>query len=87
MKITNITILALIFLSLTHCQQPNPPTWPSSVKLIDPTDSSAQSTIDSIFKTQGGPSPANNGQFSDLRFALLFKPGHHNLSVNVGFYT
>jgi len=29
----------------------------------------------------------NNGQFSDSRYALFFKPGYHNCDVNVGFYT
>ena len=28
-----------------------------------------------------------NGQFSDNRYALLFKPGIHDLYVNVGYYT
>lgn len=30
--------------------------------------------------------PANNGQFSNSRYALLFEPGQHNVNVDVGFY-
>ena len=28
-----------------------------------------------------------NGLWSDNRYALMFKPGTHELDVNVGFYT
>jgi len=35
----------------------------------------------------GGQSSCDNGQFSNSRYALFFKPGNHNCNVNVGFYT
>jgi hypothetical protein len=35
----------------------------------------------------GGHSPAFNGQWSNNRYAFLFKPGNHNVQVSVGFYT
>jgi len=31
--------------------------------------------------------PANNGEFSDFRYAVLFEPGTHNVNVDVGYYT
>eukprot|EP01121_Diplochlamys_sp_Union-15-3_P016767 TRINITY_DN576_c0_g1_i1.p1 TRINITY_DN576_c0_g1~~TRINITY_DN576_c0_g1_i1.p1 ORF type:complete len:593 (-),score=124.86 TRINITY_DN576_c0_g1_i1:150-1724(-) len=35
----------------------------------------------------GGHNPPFHGEFSSSRYALLFKPGHHQVTVNVGFYT
>lgn len=67
--------------------QPNPPTWPSNVHVFTPGDSTAQGIIDAIYQENGGQTPDNHGQWSDSRYALLFKPGTHNLNVNVGYYT
>ena len=41
----------------------------------------------SIFSTNGGKIPKNNGQFVSSRHALLFKPGAYSCAVPVGFYT
>jgi len=41
-----------------------------------------QSLIDSIFKSQSG----RKGEFSNNRFALLFKPGRYTLDVKVDYY-
>jgi hypothetical protein len=60
----------------------NPPVWPASV-FVDPT----QAQINAVFSTQGGQSPPNNGQFVDTRYAFLFTPKTHNVTVNVGYYT
>ena len=30
--------------------------------------------------------PANHGEFVDTRYAVLFKPGTHAVSVDIGFY-
>jgi len=43
--------------------------------------------VDRAFKRNGGQNPTFNGQFNSDRFAFLFKPGTHNVNVNVGFYT
>jgi hypothetical protein len=68
--------------------EPNPPTWPSNVYVFDPADSSkTQQTVDTIFSTMGGHDPPNNGQWSNNRYAFLFKPGNHQVTVNVGYYT
>jgi len=67
--------------------EPNPPIWPSTVKVFGPEDNMAsiQSSVNAAYGVNGGP--GNNGQFSQERFAFLFKPGHYNVEVPVGFYT
>lgn len=68
--------------------EPNPPLWPTNVKIIEPGDPNAQATIDSIYQENGGHNPSCHGQWSKSRYAILFKPGDHtNLNVNVGYYT
>jgi len=57
------------------------------VKIISPGQSDAQSILDNIHATQGGSQPECNGQFDDLRYAVLFEPGTHNLNMDVGYYT
>ncbi len=66
-------------LSIRGTAQPNPPTFPSTVHIIDPSDATAQETINNIFAVQGGHVPCNNGQFVNTRAALLFKPGTYTL--------
>jgi hypothetical protein len=69
-------------------EEPNPPTWPDSVKIIDPADpGDGQAAINSVYAQNGGHSPDDNGQFVDTRYALFFKPGNHAVDVNVGYYT
>ena len=65
----------------------NPPQFPSSVLVFDPSDGDIQSKIDSVYATNGGYDPVNNGQFVDNRYALLFKPGEYTVDVPVGYYT
>ena len=68
--------------------EPNPPVWPASVDVFSPgDDATCASVAASIFKTNGGKSPPNNGQFVASRHALLFKPGTYSCAVPVGFYT
>jgi len=69
--------------------QPNPPVWPTSVQVFGPEDpvSKIQSAVDAAFATNGGHEPPDNGHWSDLRFAFLFKPGKYNVEVPVGYYT
>ena len=88
MFVTVFGVLLCIHSSLSFAVEPNPPTWPSSVKVFGPgQDSTVQQTIDNIFKTQGGHSPPFNGQWSNDRYAFLFQPGSYNVDVNIGFYT
>jgi len=68
--------------------EPNPPNWPAGVYVFDPsTPSHTQSVVDQAFAQNGGHVPPFNGQWSTGRYAFLFKPGDHRVSVNVGFYT
>eukprot|EP00929_Paragymnodinium_shiwhaense_P007709 TRINITY_DN111620_c0_g1_i1.p1 TRINITY_DN111620_c0_g1~~TRINITY_DN111620_c0_g1_i1.p1 ORF type:complete len:709 (-),score=127.99 TRINITY_DN111620_c0_g1_i1:192-2318(-) len=69
--------------------EPNPPKWPASVKVFDPTDPPAvvEAAVNAFYKKNGGEEPPDNGQFSKLRQAFLFKPGMHRVNVPVGYYT
>ncbi|MEV5169553.1 RICIN domain-containing protein [Streptomyces flaveolus] len=60
----------------------NPDLGPNVV-VFDPSMSSStiQGKLDTIFKQQ------ETNQFGSQRYAVLFKPGAYNASVNVGFYT
>jgi hypothetical protein len=85
---TSSFLVSLLFLSSAFSLEPNPPNWPSSVYVFDPsTPSVTQNAVDTAFATNGGHSPAFNGQFSPYRYAFLFKPGVHQVKVNVGYYT
>mmetsp|Transcript_32763 Transcript_32763/g.75794 ORF Transcript_32763/g.75794 Transcript_32763/m.75794 type:complete len:607 (+) Transcript_32763:86-1906(+) len=67
--------------------EPNPPTWPDTVRVFDPSDDDIQSVLDAAYATNGGHDPAYNGQFSDARYAFMFKPGSYDVDVPVGYYT
>lgn len=69
--------------------QPNPPKWPSTVFVFDPSDPASviESAVNKAFSVNGGQTPDNNGQFTDNRYAFLFKPGQYDVEVPVGFYT
>lgn len=78
----------LVQMALAFTSEPNPPIWDTDkVKIITPGQSDAQSILDKIHATQGGSNPTSNGEFSNLRYAVLFEPGTHNLNVDVGYYT
>jgi hypothetical protein len=59
------------------------PDFGPNVFIFDPSMSSnqIQSQVDNVFQTQ------QSNQFGDERYALLFKPGSYDVSVQVGFYT
>lgn len=81
-------IFIAILLSLVTSQEPNPPQWPNSVYVFDPsTPLETQDIVDTVFSANGGHIPPFNGQWSKSRFAFLFKPGTHDVRVNVGYYT
>jgi hypothetical protein len=66
--------------------EPNPPTWPTSVKIYGPGDEAqAKADIAAAYEVNGGQ--PDHGQFSKRRFAFLFKPGSYDLEVPVGYYT
>lgn len=67
--------------------EPNPPVWPASVSVFSPSDTNIQSIIDAAYRTNGGHEPPDHGQFSDERYAFLFKPGVYSVDVPVGYYT
>ncbi|KAH3744269.1 secreted protein [Pelomyxa schiedti] len=80
-------VLLSCLLSLSMCE-PNPPTWPKNVYIFDPaTPSTTQAAIDAVFAENGGNSPPDNGQWSNSRYALMFMPGTHAVTVDVGYYT
>jgi hypothetical protein len=62
---------------------PSDPDLGPNVVIIDPTMSqtAVQARIDAIFAEQ------ERAHFTDARYAILFKPGHYRLDVNVGFFT
>ena len=78
----------IAMMSVASALEPNPPTWDTDrVKIFEPgNESVTQPILDSIHATQGGQHPSFNGEFSDNRYALLFKPGQHNVNVDLGFY-
>lgn len=69
--------------------EPNPPTWPSSVRVFKASDSPSDvaAAVNAAYAENGGHDPPNKGQFSDDRFAFLFLPGKYSTDVPVGFYT
>lgn len=67
--------------------EPNPPVWPATVNVFSPSDTKIQETINAAFSKNGGHEPPDHGQFSDERFAFLFKPGSYSVDVPVGYYT
>ena len=76
-----------LFMKMALAAEPNPPAWDTDrVKILSPGQSDAQDILDKIHATNGGMTPSNNGEFSDLRYAVLFEPGEHNVNVDVGFY-
>lgn len=82
--------------ALMATPQPNPPTWPASVTVFSPTDSAAfiNNIVNAAYANNGGTTPVqDNGEFSQFRYAFLFKPNtlanptYAGVSVPVGFYT
>ncbi len=61
------------------------PDFGPNVLVFDPSmpATTIQSQIDTVWARLG----QHESQFSDLRYALLFKPGAYNLNVDVGYYT
>lgn len=72
----------------------NPPIWGAHVHVFEVTTNATeietnQRAIDQIYSMQGGQTSDGTvtNEFVSTRKALLFKPGTHEYTVNVGFYT
>jgi hypothetical protein len=59
------------------------PHFGPNVLIFDPSmpTGKVQSTLDAIFQQQ------EKSEFGSNRYAILFKPGHYSLDVQVGYYT
>jgi hypothetical protein len=57
------------------------PDFGPNVLVFDPELTNTQERVDAVFRKQ------ERAQFGSGRYALLFKPGRYELSVEVGFYT
>lgn len=66
--------------------EPNPPAWPDSVYVLEPS-SDVAGPVNQAFANNGGHQPKNHGQFSAQRYAFLFKPGQYDVDVPIGYYT
>lgn len=81
-----VTLAVFAAAAKSH-DNPNPPIWPESVYVFDPSSPGITANdVGKVFSLNGGHAPSLNGQFSPLRFALLFKPGSHAVDVNVGTF-
>ena len=52
-----------------------------NVLVVDPADAGVQRRVDEILQRQ------QNAEFGTARYAVLLKPGEHDLDVRVGYYT
>ena len=86
-RVTAIVALAWTAVARATEEEPNPPPWPSSVRVFSPTDGDIQAAVYAAFASNGGHAPPNKGQFSSARYAFLFRPGTYPQDVPVGFYT
>ena len=79
------TIFATLLVAAVNAAEPNPPNWDTEhVLIFEDNDPNCQQRVDAVWHEMGGE--GRNGQFSDNRYALMFKPGSH-CNVNVGYYT
>lgn len=81
-----VTTLLTLLVSASMAE-PNPPSWPASVRIFYPNDTDIDSTMATAYNENGGHIPANHGQFSSARFAFLFTPGEYDVDAPVGYYT
>ena len=83
-----ISLAVALLCNLACAVEPNPPNWDTRVvKIFSPGQADAQDILNSIEDPLSGKAGCNAGQFVDKRYAFFFKPGQHNVNVNVGFYT
>ena len=83
-----ISLAIALLCDLTCAVEPNPPNWDKNVVYIfSPGQTDAQEILDTIEDPLSGKDGCNAGQFVSQRYALFFKPGQHDVNVNVGYYT
>ena len=82
-------VIFLLLALAAHAAEPNPPNWATKwVKFIDPNDArGGQTTINDVWFENGGSNPTDHGQWSSSRYALMMKPGYHQVELNLGYYT
>jgi len=89
-KFQNLFLLSTLFCASIFSANPNPPVWPSNVKIFTTSTPTAviQATADTVFATNGGQIPPDHGQFVNNGYALLFAPGTYTgLNIDIGYYT
>lgn len=92
------TVTFASLLVATQATEPNPPNWPETVSVFDP--SMSQEEIEAVTEAAfalNGHYPSEDtpetgcqgeGEWSDYRFAFLFKPGsYEEVNVPMGYYT
>jgi hypothetical protein len=74
---------------IDNCDDCKQRIFPPNVYIFSPEQNQQdiQDTINTVFKTQGGVDPENNGQFSDQNAAFLFMPGKYKVEIPIGYYT
>ena len=79
-----VSLLASVINGAEVLPEPNPPTWPRSVTVFHPSDSTAtiEQIVQAAYIENGGRE--DNGQFSADHFAFLFMPGTYSADVPVG---
>ncbi len=87
-QVCALVLAAAFLLSLLAVQsraeaRPRPPDFGPNVLIFDPSmpKNAVQATLNGVFEKQ------ERNQFGPERYVYLFKPGHYDLDVNVGFYT
>jgi hypothetical protein len=79
-----LLILSLGLLA-SRCSDSVPPSksalFGPNVYIFEPGSQNVQDTISRIYAAQ------MNSEFSEGRYAILFRPGKYNLDVRVGYYT
>jgi hypothetical protein len=80
---TGIFVLCVfaILLRFSSGTRADTPDFGPNVLVFDPSMSGIQHQLDYVFAKQ------ERSEFGPGRYAILFKPGHYNLDVQVGFYT
>jgi len=85
LSVTLTLLLACLFpVKGQHAASSNSSILGSNVYVFDPSMDmhEIQVVLDTIFSRQS----ARSSEFTDQRYALLFKPGNYNLDVKVGYY-
>lgn len=77
---------------ISTMDEPNPPQWPDSVRLVRPTDSK-EKILSMVQDTQDPwneehQSFTSDHHFSSRRYAVMFAPGgYHGVDLEVGYYS